>query len=93
MAIDAHPNFFDNSLLVALALTNGETTVDGLDQELVDDEIEELIAHGFLEDEFSVEWSPDSTEHSLRLRFPVGHTDLSGYTWPASLEPPSTTTP
>ena len=45
MAIDAHPDTLDTDLVVAEALANGESTVDGLDQELVDDSIEEAIAY------------------------------------------------
>jgi acyl-coenzyme A synthetase/AMP-(fatty) acid ligase len=44
MAIDAHPETLDTDLAVAVAIANGETTVEGIDQELVDDSIEELIA-------------------------------------------------
>ncbi len=40
MAIDAHPDTLDTDLVVAVAPANGESTVDGLDQELVDDSIE-----------------------------------------------------
>jgi hypothetical protein len=45
MAIDAHPDTLDTDLVVAVALANGESTVDGLHQELVDDSIEEAIAY------------------------------------------------
>jgi hypothetical protein len=44
MAIDAHPETLDTDLAVAVAIANGETTVEGIDQELVGDSIEEPIA-------------------------------------------------
>jgi hypothetical protein len=81
--IDRHPDLFDTALRIAVAmLTTGTIGPDGLDdisEEDVNEEVETLIAVGFLEDQVSIAWTPgDAEEHSLRLRFPFGHTDLGG---------------
>lgn len=91
--IDRHPELFDTALRIAVAmLTIGTIGPDGLDdisEEDVNEEVEALVAVGFLEDQVSIAWTPgDAEEHSLRLRFPFGYTDLSGYTWPAELRTP-----
>ncbi len=91
-AIDDHSWTIDTDLVVAAAMLNdgsiGLDRIEGKSDEDVQDAVEELISHGFLESMFSVDWSPEHTEHSLRLRLPFGHTDLSGYTWPAELRTP-----
>lgn len=73
-AIDAHPETLDTDLVVAAAITQGSTTVDGWDQQRVDDSIEELIGLGFLDDVFSTGCSEcvDCVEHVLELRLPEG---------------------
>jgi hypothetical protein len=86
MSIDADPELFDTELVVATAIVVDGTVDPGPeDAETVQDAVEELIAHEYLDVAFSVDWSPEHTEHSLRLRYPFGHTDLSGFTWPAEL--------
>lgn len=73
-AVDAHRETIDTDLLVAVAVANGETSVDGLEQETVDETIEELIGYGFLESVFSASCSGgcvgDCEEHVLELRLP-----------------------
>lgn len=74
-AIDAHPETLDTDLVVAAAITQGSTTVDGWDRQRVDDSIEELIGLGFLDDVFSMSGGcshPGCVEHVLELRLPEG---------------------
>lgn len=69
-AVDAHPDTLDSDLLVAVALANGTTEVDGMPSERVGDCVEELIALGFLEDVVSVDLGDGREEHVLELRLP-----------------------
>lgn len=75
-AVDAHRETIDTDLLVAVAVANGETSVDGLEQETVDDSIEELIGYGFLESVFSAGCADadcdadECIEYVLELRMP-----------------------
>lgn len=73
LAVDAHPETIDIDLVVAVAIANGETTVDGMNQADVDDCIEELIGHGFLADVLKIdclEHGDSCEEHVLELRLP-----------------------
>lgn len=47
--------------------------IEGLTPEEVADEIEELIASGFLEDVVTVDLGSGREEHVLELRYPFGH--------------------
>ena len=64
-AVDAHPDTLDTDLLVAVALANGETSVEGIDPEQADDSVEELLALGFLELVLA-----DGDEYMMELRYP-----------------------
>lgn len=71
MAIDAHPDTIDTDLVVAVALANGDTKVEGIEPDAVTDSVEELVALGFLESVLAAD-HPEGQEHLLELRFP-GH--------------------
>ena len=88
--IDADPDLAGTALAVATAMLNdgtiGPDGLDGFDPEAVRDAVDDLVFYGFLEVEFAIDWT-ETTERSLRLRFPCGYTDRSGYTWPAQITP------
>jgi len=74
-AVDAHPETIDTDLVVAVAIANGSTTVDGWDQQTVDESIEELVGLGFVAEVFSAPCAGscvgECTEVVLELRIPA----------------------
>jgi hypothetical protein len=77
-AVDAHPDTLDTDLLVAVAITNGETSVDGIDQDTVDDSIAELITFGFLDDVMSIDCDGCGAECHTRSGSPLDQTSSAG---------------
>lgn len=63
----------DEDLVIATALANGETEIDGMSKADFDNSVEELLAEGFLTSVFSascIDEHDDCSEHVLELSMP-----------------------
>ncbi|BBX69405.1 hypothetical protein [Mycolicibacterium psychrotolerans] len=71
LAIDAHPETIDTDLVVAVALSNGDAAVEGVEPADVADAVDALVGLGFLEPVLATD-HPLGEEHVLELRLPAG---------------------